>query len=96
MAMKMIKVSAELASKHYEPLLERRSKKEVAEAVSAITSEPCVATCWKGLSAVSAVLSLAGDEDPAVALPGTIRGDLCMAAAGTLVECAHDAHEVRC
>ena len=92
-AMKMLKPGGELASKHYSPLLACCAKSEVADAVNAIASEPCVATCWKGPSAVGAVVALIGDEDPAAALPGTVRGDLSLGAADSLVECADTAAE---
>ena len=95
-AMKMLKPGGDLASKHYSPLLAFCSRSEVADAANAIASEPCVVTCWKGASAVSAVLAMVGDDDPAAALPGTIRGDLCLAAADSLVECADTAEEAAC
>jgi len=92
-AMKMLKPGGDLASKHYEPLLSSCSRTAVASAIRAIASEPCVATCWKGPSAVRAVLALVGDEDPSAAPPGTVRGDLSLAAADSLVECADSAKE---
>lgn len=92
-AMKMMKPGGELAQKHYSPLLAVCSRQDVADAVNNIAQEPVVVTCWRGPAAVSAVCAMVGDEDPAKAVPGTIRGDLSLAAADSLVECADSAEE---
>ena len=92
-AMKMLKPGGELAQKHYSPLLAVCSRQEVADAVNGIAQEPVVVTCWRGVGAVSAVCTMVGDEDPSKAAPGTVRGDLSLAGADSLVECADTAEE---
>lgn len=84
-AMKMIKPGAELASKHYAP---HKNSDDYRELVEALAPGPAVAMVWQGAGAVQAVLELIGDADPAVALPGSVRGDLSLEAAAELVECA--------
>ena len=84
-AMKMIKPGAELASKHYAP---HKKSDDYRELVEALAPGPAVAMVWEGAGAVQGVLELIGDADPAVALPGSVRGDLSLEAAAELVECA--------
>ena len=84
-AMKMLKPGAELASKHYAP---SKNNGDYRALVSALAPGPAVAMVWQGAGAVQAVLELIGDDDPAVALPGSVRGDLSLEAAAELVECA--------
>lgn len=84
-AMKMVKPGAELASKHYAP---HKKSDDYRELVEALAPGPAVAMVWQGASAVQGVLELIGDADPAVALPGSVRGDLSLEAAAELVECA--------
>ena len=84
-AMKMIKPGAELASKHYAP---HKKSDDYRELVEALAPGPAVAMVWQGAGAVQGVLELIGDADPAVALPGSVRGDLSLEAAAELVECA--------
>ena len=51
-----------------------------------------LATVWHGPSALAVVRSIAGDQDPLRALPGTVRGDLSPAdTADPLVELSKDA-----
>lgn len=71
-AMKFLKVTQELAEKHYEIHKERPFYKSL---VSFITSSPTVALVVEGLNAISIGRKLVGATNPADALPGTIRGD---------------------
>ena len=84
-AMKMLKPGAELAAKHYAP---HKKSDDYMTLVEALAPGPAVAMVWQGAGAVQAVLELIGDVDPAVALPGSVRGDLSLEAAAELVECA--------
>jgi len=71
-AMKMLRVSRELAEKHYE---EHRGKSFYESLISYITSSPVVAMVVEGKNAVQVVRKMIGATDPLEASPGTIRGD---------------------
>src|SRR6184192_660882 len=74
-AMKMMRISRELAGRHY---AEHRGKPFYDGLIAFITSGPVVAMIWEGREAVSVVRSLVGATDPLKAAPGTIRGDLAL------------------
>src|SRR5438132_6670887 len=74
-AMKMMRLSRELAGRHY---AEHRSKPFYDGLIAFITSGPVVAMIWEGREAVAVVRSLMGSTDPLKAAPGTIRGDLAL------------------
>lgn len=74
-AMKMLKISKELAEEHY---AEHKAKPFFSSLVSYITSAPVVAMVVEGNNAVKVVRKLVGATNPAEAEPGTIRGDLGM------------------
>jgi nucleoside-diphosphate kinase len=71
-AMRLMVVDEELASRHY---AEHSGKPFYPELVSFITSGEVVAMVLEGESAIAAVRKLMGPTDPADAPPGTIRGD---------------------
>ena len=71
-AMRLLVVDEELASRHY---AEHVDKPFYPELVSFITSGEVVAMVLEGESAIAAVRKLMGPTDPADAPPGTIRGD---------------------
>jgi nucleoside-diphosphate kinase len=70
--LKMIRVSRELAEKHY---AEHQEKPFYPELVSFITSAPVVAMVVEGPKAVETVRKMMGKTNPLEAEPGTIRGD---------------------
>jgi nucleoside-diphosphate kinase len=74
-ALKMIRVTSELAARHY---AEHRGKPFFDGLVTFITSSPVVAMIWEGREAVTVVRTLMGSTDPLKAAPGTIRGDLAL------------------
>src|SRR3989441_7503628 len=74
-AMKMIRISRELAGRHY---AEHQSKPFYNGLIAFITSGPVVAMIWEGREAVAVVRSVMGSTDPLKAAPGTIRGDLAL------------------
>lgn len=71
-ALKMISVSNEQAQKHYDI---HKEKPFFNSLVTAITSSPVVVMVVSGNNAVKIVRILAGDTNPLLAQPGTIRGD---------------------
>jgi len=73
--MKMLKVSDELAGRHYE---EHAAKPFFPSLVGFITSGPAVAMVIEGKDVVSLVRSMVGATSPAKSNPGTIRGDLAL------------------
>lgn len=75
-ALKMLDMDAELAAKHY---AEHVGKEFYNRLFSFITSGPIVAAVAEGPDVISAWRLMQGATDPAVALPGTIRGDLASA-----------------
>ena len=74
-AMKMMRISRELAGRHY---AEHRGKPFYDGLIAFITSGPVVAMIWEGREAVTVVRSVMGTTDPLKAAPGTIRGDLAL------------------
>lgn len=81
-ALKLLRVSPELAAKHYQ---EHLGKGFYNDLVSFITSSPVAAMVWEGSGAVSLARRLIGETDPQKAAPGTIRGDLAMITQNNLV-----------
>lgn len=74
-AMKMIRMSSNLAAQHY---AEHRGKTFYDGLIDFITSGPIVAMICEGREAVAMVRSLMGTTDPLNAASGTIRGDLAL------------------
>ncbi|MDM7323990.1 MAG: nucleoside-diphosphate kinase [Thermus sp.] len=70
--LKLLKISTELAEKHY---AEHREKPFFPGLVSFITSGPVVAMVLEGPNVVAEVRKMMGATHPKDALPGTIRGD---------------------
>jgi nucleoside-diphosphate kinase len=74
-ALKMLRISKELAETHY---AEHREKPFFGELVSFICSGPVVAMVVEGEDAIARVRALCGATKVDAALPGTIRGDYAM------------------
>ena len=70
--MKMVRVSEELAHRHYAA---HEGKAFFPGLVEFITSSPIVAVVVEGKGAIEVVRRLMGETDPLKAAPGTIRGD---------------------
>lgn len=71
-ALKMIKVSKELAEQHYAI---HRGKPFFEPTVKYIVSSPVVAMVLEGINVIEMVRKMMGKTDPQKAEPGTIRGD---------------------
>lgn len=74
-ALKMMNIDADLASRHY---AEHVGKPFFEPLVKYITSGPVVAMVLEGKGAVEVVRSMMGVTDPSKAAPGTIRGDMAL------------------
>ncbi len=75
-ALKLLTVSEEDATKHY---AEHAEKSFFPELLEFITSGPLVAAVLEGPRAIAAFRQIAGGTDPvAKAVPGTIRADLAL------------------
>ena len=70
--MKMIRITPELAKKHY---AEHAEKAWYPALESFITGAPVVAMVLEGLNAISVVRAMLGATNGLEAAPGTIRGD---------------------
>ncbi|MBR8826450.1 MAG: nucleoside-diphosphate kinase [Gomphosphaeria aponina SAG 52.96 = DSM 107014] len=70
--LKMMKVSRELAEKHYDVHKERPFFQGLVEF---IISAPVVAMVWEGDGVVASARKIIGATNPLTAEPGTIRGD---------------------
>lgn len=70
--MKLIRITEELARRHY---AEHVDKPFFPELKNFVTSSPTVAMAWEGEQAVAAVRALMGPTNPHKAPPGTMRGD---------------------
>jgi nucleoside-diphosphate kinase len=71
-AMKMMKISKELAERHYG---EHKGKGFYEPLLDHITSGPVVCMVLEGENAVAAVRTMMGKTNPQDAAPGTIRAD---------------------
>lgn len=80
--LKMIRVSWELAERHY---AEHREKPFYPELVWFITSAPVVAMVVEGPKAVETVRRMMGKTNPLEAEPGTIRGDFGLSVTMNLI-----------
>ncbi len=71
-ALKLVKVTEEMAKRHYSV---HESKPFFKDLVEYITSDPVVAMIMEGKNAITVVRNLVGATDGSKAAPGTIRGD---------------------
>ena len=74
-AMKMIHMDREMATRHYEAHV---GKPFFQGLVEFTTSRPLIAMVWQGQDAVEVTRSTMGATDPREAAPGTIRGGLAI------------------
>ena len=81
-AAKLVRVSRELAERHY---AEHAEKPFFGELVDFITSGPTLALALEGEGAVATCRMTIGATNPANAEPGTIRGDLALSMPDNLV-----------
>jgi len=81
-ALKLMRMTAGLAHRHYEAHTDKPFFKGLVEF---ITSGPLVAMVVEGVNAVEVVRSTMGGTDPVNADPGTIRGDLAVEIGRNLV-----------
>ncbi|MFA5864608.1 MAG: nucleoside-diphosphate kinase [Phycisphaerae bacterium] len=81
-AMKMIRVSRELAERHY---AEHKGKDFFDDVVNYITSGPVVVAVLAGPSTVTVIRQMLGSTDGRKAPPGTIRGDFAVSIRYNLV-----------
>ena len=70
--LKLMRMSRELAEKHY---TEHKGKEFFNDLIDTITAGPVVAMGMEGQNIVEIVRKMAGATKPIDALPGTIRGD---------------------
>jgi nucleoside-diphosphate kinase len=82
LAVKSLKVTPELAQRHY---AEHQGKPFYPGLLEHITSGPVVALALEGRSAIAVVRLLIGATNPETATPGTIRGDLALGMTPNLV-----------
>jgi len=73
--LRMLRVTEELAGRHYE---EHVGKPFYPELVEFITSGPVVAMVVEGPDAVATVRTMMGATNPLDSAPGTIRGDYAL------------------
>ncbi len=72
---RLLRMSKEQAERLYEI---HRGKPFFQELVSHVTSGPVFLMVWEGPDAVSVVRGLVGATNPAIAAPGTVRGDYAL------------------
>jgi nucleoside-diphosphate kinase len=81
-AARLVRVSRELAERHY---AEHAEKPFFGELVEFITSGETLALVLEGEGAIAVVRTTMGATNPANAAPGTIRGDLALSMPDNLV-----------
>lgn len=89
-AMKMMQMDEELAKRLYEI---HKGKSFFQGLIEQITSSPIIAAVFEGENAVELVRGTMGETDPALAMPGTIRGDLALDIGRNLIHGA-DSEEI--
>lgn len=72
LGMKLMRVSRELAERHY---AEHKERPFFGELIDYITSGPIVAMAWEGNDIITAMRTMMGKTNPIEAAPGTMRGD---------------------
>jgi nucleoside-diphosphate kinase len=82
LGLKLMKVSRELAEKHYG---EHKEKPFFKDLTDYITSGPIVAMAWEGESVIEITRKIVGATDPVKAAPGTIRGDYATTIAHNII-----------
>lgn len=82
LGMKLMQMSRDLASEHYEV---HKDRPFYPNLVDYITSGPVVAMVWEGKDAIQVVRTTMGATNPAASAPGTIRGDLAVEIGRNLV-----------
>lgn len=87
-AMKLLRVSPELAKKHY---AEHVEKPFYPSLEAFITSAPVLAMAIEGLEAISVIREMLGATNGLNAAPGTIRGDLSASRQMNLVHASDSA-----
>lgn len=80
--LKLMRVSQELAEKHYEAL---KDKSFFPGLVEFICSSPVVAMVWEGDNVVTTSRQMIGATNPHSAAPGTIRGDFGVAVGRNII-----------
>ncbi len=79
---KVMKMSKELASKHY---AEHSDKPFFGELVDSIIVGPVFVASVEGEGVVSVVRRMIGETNPAVSAPGTIRGDFALSISSNII-----------
>lgn len=74
-ALKMYSFTKEKCAEHYSHLTGKPFYPIIEKSM---TAAPVILCCWKGLDAVSVVREMTGATNGRKALPGTIRGDMCL------------------
>lgn len=74
-ALKIMKITPELAEKHYG---EHKGKPFFADLVNFITSGPVAAMVLEGENVILTVRTMMGATNPQDAAPGTVRGDFAL------------------
>ena len=81
-ALKMMHLSEDLASRHYEAHVDKPFFQSL---IKFITDSPLVAAVIEGENAVELVRSMMGATNPSDADPGTVRGDLAVSVGQNLI-----------
>ncbi|MDO5309515.1 MAG: nucleoside-diphosphate kinase [Planctomycetia bacterium] len=89
---KLLRVSHELARRHYAHLVD---KPFFAELLAYITRGQALATTWRGRNAVSVIRQLVGATDPSAASPGSIRGDFALDQTENLIHASDSIESAR-
>ncbi|XP_059510029.1 nucleoside diphosphate kinase, mitochondrial isoform X3 [Stegostoma tigrinum] len=75
MGLKLVQPTRDVLLKHYHDLQE---KPFYSALIQYMSSGPIVVMVWEGCDVVRISRMMVGDTDPALAQPGTVRGDLCV------------------
>ena len=89
-ALKMHSFTKEKCAEHYSHLTGKPFYPIIEKSM---TAAPVILCCWEGLDAVSVVREMTGATNGRKALPGTIRGDMCLSHQENIVH-ASDSIEI--
>jgi nucleoside-diphosphate kinase len=85
---KMHVLSTEVLKEHYAQHVEKPFFPDI---LSYMQASPALLQVWEGVDACAIIRKIVGKTDPAVADPGTIRGDFAVSIARNIIHASEDA-----
>lgn len=91
-ALKMVRFTKEMCAEHYAHLVNKTFYPIIE---SSMMAAPVILCCWEGVDAVEVVRMMTGATNGRQALPGTIRGDLCVSHQENIIHASDNIENAR-